>query len=471
MKKLFGFAFLLAFALSNAQTVCTSGFAGTYPCNNIDLQARVAFPSMGGTLGTEGNDCWGWTDPLTGKEYAIMGCDLYTAFVDISNPTAPIYVGKVISHNNISSDWRDIKVYNNHAFIVSEAPGHGMQVFDLTRLRNVTTPQIFAPDTRYSGFGNCHNIAINESSGYAYCIGTNTFGGGPHIVNIQNPLNPVAAGGYALEGYTHDAQIVNYSGPDGDHTGKEVFFGANEDKVVVLDVTNKGSISLISTFTYANTSYTHQGWLTPDSRYWIVGDELDETSFGFNTRSIMIDYSNLDAPALKGQYLGATPAIDHNGYTLGNEFYLANYRAGFRLISTANIDSGTMNEIGFFDTYPSSNSAAFNGAWSVYPYFASGNIIVSDINRGLFILKKGNALSVSEQSIDEAFISPNPASDFATINLNQSIENVEVFNILGNKVRSYAPNNPEFTFNTADLARGMYIVKINGKLVKKLMIK
>lgn len=372
-----------------SQTLCSAGFAGIYPCNKIDLMANLPFTTIGGTASTEGNDCWGWTDPMNGKEYAIMGCSSHTAFIDISNPAAPVYLGKVNSHNNISSSWRDIKVYSNYAFIVSEATGHGMQVFDLTRLRGVSIPQIFAPDTRYAGFGNCHNIAINVETGFAYCLGTNTFGGGPHVVNIQNPLAPVFSFGYSAQNYCHDAQIVSYKGPDTEHVGKEIFFGSNTNKLVIIDVTNKLSPVLLSIFTYANTSYTHQGWLTPGHNYFILGDEADETTFGFNTRSIMVDLTNLDNPVLKGNYFGTTLAIDHNGYTKDNEFYLANYRAGLRILNTSNIaSSGTMNEIAYFDTYPTSNSANFNGVWSVYPYYPSGNIIISDIERGLFVVKK-----------------------------------------------------------------------------------
>ncbi len=351
--------------------------------------SNLPFTAIGGTSATEGNDCWGWTDPLTSKEYAIMGCTSHTAFIDISDPTSPMYLGKVISHDSIVSGWRDIKVYNNYAFIVSEAAGHGMQVFDLTRLRGIAVPQIFAADARYTGFGSCHNIAINEASGFAYCIGTNTFSGGPHVVNIQNPLAPVFSFGYSAQNYCHDAQVVLYNGPDTEHVGKEIFFGSNTNKLVVLDVTNKLSPVLLSIFTYTNTAYTHQGWLTPDHNYFILGDEGDETSFGFNTRSILVDLTDLDNPVLKGNYFGTTTAIDHNGYTKGNEYYLANYRAGMRIMSTSNIASaGTMNEIGYFDTYPTNNAANYDGVWSVFPYFASGNIVLSDIERGLFVVKK-----------------------------------------------------------------------------------
>lgn len=460
------------FNISFGQT-CVGGFAGVYPCNNIDLVSRLSFPQMGGTLSTEGNDCWGWTDPLDGKEYAIMCCTSHTAFIDISNPASPVYKGKVNSTNNISSIWRDAKVYNNYAFIVSESANHGMQVFDLTRLRTVTTPQTFTVDALYTGFGSCHNIAINEASGFAYCIGSNTFLGGPHAVNIQNPLNPIFSFGYSSQNYTHDAQIIIYNGPDTEHVGKEIYFGANENKVVVIDVTNKSNPILLSTFTYSNVGYTHQGWLTGDSKYWIVGDELDETDFGFNTKSIIIDMSNLDLPVLKGNYFGTTPAIDHNGYTLNNEFYLANYRAGLRVMNTSNIQtSSTMNEIGFFDTYPASNSAQFNGAWSTYPYFASGNILVSDIERGLFVVKKNAALSFQEFTKDAFKISPNPSNSFATIESIIEIQNIEIFDIVGKKIKELNNlNTNSYNIDVNNFIPGLYFVKINNSATLKLIVK
>lgn len=464
---------LLTVTLSISQTLCNSGFAGVYPCNNIDLLSRVTFTQMGGTNSTNGNDCWGWTDPLTEKEYAIMGCTSHTAFIDITNPTVPIYIGKVNSHNNVNSVWRDIKVYNNFAFIVSEATGHGMQVFDLTRLRNVTTPQIFTPDTRYDGFGNCHNIAINEETGFAYCIGTSTFSGGPHVVNIQNPLNPVFSFGYSSQQYSHDAQIVIYNGPDTQYIGKEIYFGANEDKVTVLDVTDKSNPIFISNFYYANTAYSHQGWLTTDQKTWILGDEIDEGNFGFNTRSVLIDYTDLDNPVLKGEYFGPTPAIDHNGYTKGNEFYLANYRAGLRIINASNVNStGTMNEIASFDTYPSNNNAQYNGAWSVYPYFASGNIIISDIDRGLFIVKKSAALSFQDFEKDSFSLSPNPATSFVNIKSIYEINTIDVFDMIGKKIKSipFVSSN-DYNLDVSEFKSGMYFVKLNAKVTLKLIVK
>jgi choice-of-anchor B domain-containing protein len=111
-------------------------------------------------------------------------------------------------------------------------------------------------------------------------------------------------------------------------------------------------------------------------------------NFGFDTRTLVFDVSDLDNPVLHTTYTGETTAIDHNGYVKGNQYFLANYRAGVRVLNISGIANKSISETGFFDTYPSSNSAGFDGVWSVYPYFESGKILVSDINSGLFVIKK-----------------------------------------------------------------------------------
>ena len=372
------------------QAPCENGFAGNYPCDDYDLVAHMSLIDLNG--GLDGNDCWGWTDPTNGNEYALVCTSGGVSFVDISIPQAPVLLGTVPTAT-FDTPWRDVKVYNDHAFIVADNAGsHGMQIFDLTRLRNVSNaPETFAPDAHYTGFGSAHNVVINEDSGYAYIVGTSRSGvyqGGPLFINIQDPLNPIDEGGYA--GYAHDAQTITYNGPDTDHTGKEILIGSNEDEVVIVDVTDKANPQEISTISYSNVGYTHQGWFTDDLSYFILGDELDEANFGMNTRTIVFDFTDLDNPTLHMTYSGESNAIDHNGYVKNDLFYQANYTAGVRFIDISDIDNATMSEIGFFDTYPENNNTSFNGAWNVYPYFESGNIIISDINRGLFIIKKSD---------------------------------------------------------------------------------
>ncbi len=367
---------------------CTNGMASIYPCDNYDLMGYLNLT----TLDEPGlNDIWGWTDPTTSREYALIGGRSSTVFVDVTNPESLIIIGKLPSQS-INSNWRDIKVYENHAYIVSEAADHGMQIFDLTRLRNpASNPITFDPDAVYTNFGNSHNIVINESSGFAYAVGTQTFSGGPHFIDITDPLNPQPAGGYDASGYTHDAQVVTYNGPDSDYTGREILLASNENEVTIVDVTDKENPSLISTVNQDNVGYIHQGWFDSNHAYFYANDELDETQFGFNSRTLVFDLTDLDNPQYSGPYFGPSQAIDHNLYVNNNELFLSNYTDGLRVADISNSTPETMVDIGYFDTFPESDATEFNGVWSVYPYFSSGNIVLSDITGGLFVIRKSGS--------------------------------------------------------------------------------
>jgi choice-of-anchor B domain-containing protein len=364
---------------------CQNGNAAGFPCHDVDLQSVLPLSSIGGG---NGNSLWGWTDTTTGREYAIMGRSNGTAFVDITAPAEPRYLGNLPSHIGASS-WRDMRVYRDHVFVIADAiSGHGMQVFDLTRLRNVTNPQTFTEDAHYAGFGPAHTLAINEETGFAYAVGSNTCSGGPHMVDIQAPKQPVGAGCVSQDGYTHETQCVVYRGPDTRFTGRELCFSSNEDTLTIVDVTNKSAPVQLARQSYNGARYTHQGWLTENQRYFLLDDELDEAnSSDQRARTLIWDLVNITAPAHIGTYVSPVVSIDHNQYVVGNRVYQANYQAGLRILDITDIASGQLTEVGFFDIFPASNNAAFNGAWNVYPFFASGNVIISGIEQGLIVVR------------------------------------------------------------------------------------
>ena len=461
---------------SYGQTPCAGGYAGEYPCSNYDLLSNIPVSTLANSSGNpEGSDVWGWTDSETGKEYAIAAMTNSTAFVDITDPINPVFLGRLNS-NAGNNYWRDVKIYDNYAFIVADNVGnHGMQVFDLTRLRDITSPETLSPDVVYNDVTSCHNIVINEATAVAYLVGCNNYSGGPNFVDISDPLNPTSLGGYSLDGYTHDAQVITYNGPDTEYTGKEILVGSNANKVVILDVTDKSNIIKITEFDYPQIGYTHQGWFTDDQRFFLLGDETDEQNFGINTRTLVFDFQDLDNPTQIDTYYGASSAIDHNGYVQGTDFFMASYRAGMRVLDISNI-GGTDNqltEIGYFDTYPQNNGTAFNGAWSVYPYFSSGNIIINDIERGLFVVRKSGTLGSVEVLKNRFSISPNPTNKSPIIKATQNhqIKSVSVFNILGRRIFfKQNINDKEFVLPIEKNLKGVYIVKVNNIISKKLII-
>jgi choice-of-anchor B domain-containing protein len=386
---------------------CVNGFAGAFPCRSVDLLHYFSMDEIGGGLevGTgRGSDVWGWTDPKTRREYVLAGRENGTAIVDITDPLRPVYVANLPTSAIDNRIWRDIKVYANHAFIVSESLEHGMQVLDLTRLRDIDradAPVDLTEDALYKGFETAHNIAINEQSGFAYAIGARNLdrslscAGGLHMIDISDPTSPSFAGCFAEHGYVHDTQCVIYRGPDARFHGREICFNSNPpggglagpDFLSIVDVTDKSAPVPLSQTPYAGNSFSHQGWLTEDQAFFLHGDEGDELNFGHPTLTRVWDVRDLTAPAVIGSYFGSTPATDHNLYVKNRYAFESNYRAGLQVLDLRNVAAGDLREVAFFDVYPPNDDPGFGfGTWSNYPFFKSGVVAVHGY-QGLWLLK------------------------------------------------------------------------------------
>ncbi len=520
---------------------CVRGMAADFfPCDGVDMLSHVSHAELGTTFV---NDIWGWTDPQTRKDYALVGASNGTVFVDISDAKRPEVLGILPTASDAGgSSWRDIKVFADHAYVVSEHTNHGVQVFDLTRLRDwdgsYTTYDV---DAHYLGHGSAHNIAINEDTGFAYSVGAgpnttvglpnivtvdepssaagayqatgaafgptpsgtaitgafaivddgsgtaegcdaligfpdgaiaiadrgtcpfadkalnaqaagaialvvannspaapinmggigdvqipavmisqtdgNTIkaglpasggvsrnpdsppcGDGLHMIDINDPTNPTYAGCFQDHGYIHDTQCVVYEGPDSRYHGREICFNSNgiaystdpmANFVSIVDVTDKQHPVSIARLGYAGSGYSHQGWLTPDQRYFLHGDEGDEVLTGVGTTTRVWDVSDLENPHIIQVFENETASIDHNIYTQGRYAYASNYTSGLRVYDTRDLAGRGLHEVAYFDVYPENDDATFEGGtWSNYPYFRQkGVVAVSSIDRGLFILQ------------------------------------------------------------------------------------
>ena len=430
------------------RNVAIEGSIVTADAQGVELAAHVPLMKLD-ARGGSANDIWGWTDPETGHEIALVGTSHNTAFVDVTTPTAPLYLGNLPAHGDPSL-WRGLKVYDDHVFVISEAEGHGMQVFDLTRLRGVTAPQTFAETAHYDGFGNAHTLILDEESGFGYAAGATNgdyehlCNGGMFTLDLHVPAQPVFAGcfsggipagaqagpDYRTDLYTHDAQCVVYRGPDTAYQGHQICITSDGQLLTegnwvgVVDMTDKASPVQLSRFTYEGAGYTHQGWLTEDHQYFLLNDEFDEFE-GINTRTYIFDMRDLDAPVLIGTFDNPRDSVGHNSFVRDGFLYQANYTSGLRVVDLAGVANASLAEVAYFDTYPDDDAfddgippsglraargrsgfgpggprphdpndpralrwASFEGAWSNYPFFASGTIVISDINRGLFVLRR-----------------------------------------------------------------------------------
>lgn len=407
---------LLSVPAVAARASCDAGDAAGFACSHIDLVGTLSPAELGGT-GEVLNDIWGWVD-ANGEEYALVGMRNGTAFVRITGTGDLVALGRLrasdgqapvaktahaarhhkLCHDELCGDknsaWRDIKVFGNHAYVVSEAAAHGLQIFDLTQLRPHTAPMpdhVWRQTAFYDGIGHAHNLFINEDTARAYVVGHDSQGvaGGLHVLDISTPATPRLLAELSADGYTHDVQCVVYSGPDGDYAGRELCLASNEDTLTiwdvedVSDVTREDGARIVSRTQYADSGYTHQGWLSPDQRYFYLNDELDEMNSGGRTHLRVFDVSDIDAPELVADYLAPTFAIDHNNYAHGRWLYQSNYAAGLRILDVA--DPLHPVEAAYFDTQVA-DTAEFHGSWSNF-VFPSGRVAVSDITDGLFIVE------------------------------------------------------------------------------------
>lgn len=354
-----------------------------FPSSNVELLSWLPLTELDPDA-DYANDCWGYTSP-NGNEYAIIGTFRSTVFVDVTNPGNARIIARFDSPISL---WRDVKVYEQFAYVVSEGGG-GIQVFDMTNIDNDTIVE--ANSAFDSGTDATHNVAIDTDSGFLYRCGGS--GNGLRIFSLADPANPQFVAQWNTR-YTHDMQAVTYQ--EGTYAGRQIAFscggfnnGYVNSGVTILDVTDKNNIQELAHFTYPNNVYAHQGWLSEDKQRFYLNDELDEDRFEYSTLTRVVNVADLENPFLEGTISTNLPAIDHNLYIKGDLMLQANYLSGLRVFLLEK-DSSAACEVAFFDTYPENDDLAFSGLWSNYPYFESGTIIGSDMQRGLFVWRLGD---------------------------------------------------------------------------------
>ncbi|KAG5914087.1 hypothetical protein E4U61_006134 [Claviceps capensis] len=395
-------------AKSNVE--CKDGRAGEYGCKNVNLKGSLGHGDMGSET-REGNDIWGWTS-ADGREFALVGQTDGTGFVELINSGSELkYRGRLPTQTG-NEIWRDIKVIGHHAYISSEAEGHGMQVFDLHKLLEINgdaQPRVFDINSdltaHFTDVGSAHNVIANPDTNTIFLSGgaqakCDNLEQGLMIIDVKDPAHPVLDGCFGEGGYVHDARCVIYHGPDAQFQGREICLSFNVEAFFVFDVTDHKNPTIISTNPYDGVAYSHQGWeLDSEWRYMLMDDEQDELTRKKNgesdlkTRTYIWDISSLTKPVNTGVYKSPVEAIDHNLYIKNHTAYMSNYASGLRVVDASSVPQDPtgagMRELAFFDCWPGDDEAPeveFYGAWSAYIWFKSGTIVMNCIEGGLFAL-------------------------------------------------------------------------------------
>ena len=412
---------LVSLQSNSAASACVGGFAGVFPCDKVDLLSHIADR----TPSSRGADIWGFLDLNTHREYAIVGYSTGTAVYDVSNPEVPREVGFIDGQR---TTWRDIKVHqfwnaadarwNAYAYVSADNASDGLFIIDLSQL-----PHRVARISYPSDFAEAHNVFLSDTD---FSTGLSLTGDAPNLIlagsnlsdgrfrthSLVNPAAPsfIAApstpanqtGGDRL--YMHDAasMVIRDSRKDtqcvnagaSDHC--DVLFDFNESTVDIWDITLASNPVRLSQLPYSGASYTHSGWPSEDQQFLFIQDELDERDRNLSTTLRAVNISDLTAPFHSGTWTGPTRAIDHNGFVRGNRYYMSNYSRGLTVLDIS--DPVNPSLIGGFDTYPLSDLTGFPGNWGTYPFFPSGNIALSDIDSG-FYLVADNTLDVAQGTL------------------------------------------------------------------------
>ncbi len=427
--------------------------------NVVDVSPEIMSSSIIGfnmtVLGTlnpysDYGDLWGYVDPVTGREYALLtarGDGL--SIIDVTE-MPPVAVGFVPG----VEDSKDVKTYGTYAYLVNEnAP---IQIIDLADPANPV--QVATLDTEGSD-GGSHNILVEGD--YLYVIGGDARG--LRIYDLAAPESPALVGTLfvgANSKYYHDVEVRNDT----------LYAAAIYDQGVdIVDVSDKANPSLISTFIYAATSMgAHNICSTESGSYVFVGDEI-----GSGTWTRVFDVRDPFDVEQVADIIVEAEAPVHNCYVEGDLLYIAHYSEGTRVFDVS--DPETPVEVAFYDTHPEPG-ASFAGNWTVYPYLPSGKIISSDRQRGLFVLSldlnpvpaEPDATAPADGfALDAAY--PNPSTGDVTVPFllaEATHVRLAVFDVLGREVAvladEFRPAGPHtVTLDGSNLPSGAYFYRLD----------
>jgi len=336
-------------------------FACLFTATTVLAQTNVTHLSTVTFSNQRLSNVWGYTSS-SGAEYALVGGFQGTTIIDISNPSAPVTITTIAGP---LSDWREIKTYENYAYVVSEG-GSGVQIIDLSNLPN-NNPSTYNYFCNVPGFGDMtkgHALHVDVTAGFLYVYGSNINLGRPVVINLEtDPYNPTYAGRLAALAYAHDG----YADDNFMYAG-HIYAG----QFSIVDFTNKSSPVVIATQPTPG-AFTHNTWLSGSTLF-----TTDEVTGSFLT-SYDISNTNNIRELDRIQSNPGSGVIAHNTYIRNNYAVTSWYKDGFTIVDVDR--PANMVQVGNYDTYPNDSGNGFEGCWGVYPYFPSGTIIASNIRK------------------------------------------------------------------------------------------
>lgn len=376
------------FLITSLLIVSAAVASAQYTKQGVRLLSRIPLLDFPGDP-SKGSAIYGWTAP-SGREYTVIGLRNGNSVVDITNPTAPVQINHIPGP---TSDWHENVIMDGYCYAVSDGSGAiGIQIIDLNNADLGSAPLVATYDGGTAApLTNVHTIQADPVTKRVYANGSNR----KFVVfDASNPTSLVELGRWQTK-YVHDSLIRNYT--SGPWAGRQIaFLFCGTSGLYIVDITDPGNmIDLGNTAIWPGATggtYCHSGSISPDNKYLMINDEFDEgDGLASSCTTIIIDVQNLAAPTRVGEFASGVTTIDHNSHLRDGHLFLSAYTGGVRIYNAANPQG--LFEVGYFDTYPTSNTmGSYAGNWGVYAGYPSGNIVLSDMQRGLFVLDPSEAL-------------------------------------------------------------------------------
>ncbi|MEM1121665.1 MAG: choice-of-anchor B family protein, partial [Bacteroidota bacterium] len=428
------------------------------------------------------NDLWGYA--TNDHEYAIIGSTAGTHIIDVTDPQGPFEAyfvpGRSVGGQIIHRDYHE---YKGFLYVVADEGGPSFQIIDLRKL------PVSVHTVEHAGIGLAHNIFVDTAAARLYAMGRDL-----EIFNIEEPQNPVLIGRHAFIGnnefrYFHDGYIDN----------NIAFFNTGNEGLVVADLTDPTNPSIINSLTlYPQRGYNHSGWVSTDAQTYYFADE----NHGSPLKAMDVNnFCDLEVGLTFDGGSTELSSIAHNLIVACDYLYVSYYYDGLRVYDIS--DQANPKLVSYYDTFAAPNDRRYKGAWGVYPFLPSGNILLSDMQTGLYVFEGmgDNCQTQNRESINlqnqncnltstadipiwsDLKMSPNPATEKTSliVNFPQALDHltISLIDVNGQIIqrqdyRQVLAGKNDFTILLPNsLAKGLYFLSLRSDsfhLTKKLVI-
>lgn len=423
---------------------------------NIDLLGNFDDPLVPPepVYGIRYQSCWGWADPLSGREYGIIGSSEGTYIIEVTDPTNPVERDYIPGRSN-QRIWHEYKTVGNYLYIISDGGGNSLQIVDLTTL----------PDSGhvvYDGtniFDSGHTLYVDGT--HLYVASVSQLSGSyssMNVYDVSSPASPVLLRrldqDYPSISQVHDMFVINDT----------VFASCGYQGLYIFTYdessnrfTQRGSLTNYT----PGGSYNHSSFISNDRSTLYMMDEVPD---GLPCK--VVDVSDLSNPFIVDTFYSNAGCTPHNPYVKGNLLINANYQDGVWVYDISSPQAPVL--AGYFDTHPQNTPGTYPnppyaGCWATYTDLPSGTLLASDMQLGLFCLDLGTITGIARpEGALPVRLYPNPAGERLTISLPEAVAGarVSLTDLQGRELLATVMNGQTTTLAVGELNPGFYLVKV-----------